>query len=136
MIGGLDRRSGAVLLLGLLALLGVRFTREHPLPAQARNGILLRLKADYSRTVLDSPAMAGNDRAALSARAAALAQRQNVSIEKSTVRGLLWGKFVRVEVSASGKTPPDGNGVRYFTLDLVGNAAPEVSGWKYYCALW
>lgn len=132
----LGGRKAVPFLIGLLALATVRYTREHELPPMARESILLRLKADYSRPVLQTAAKGGHDRAALATTAARLAENQKVVIEKATTRGILWPKYVRVEVSANGQPPPLGDRVRYFTIDFAGTATSEVSGFKYYFYLW
>ncbi len=129
-------RKSLPFLLGLLALAVVRYTRVHELPPLARESILLRLKADYSRPVLQAASNAGHDRATLATTAAQLANNQKVEIEQATTRGILWPKYVRVEVSANGQPPPLGDRVRYFTIDLAGTATSEVSCFKYYFYLW
>lgn len=132
-IGG---RKAMPLLLGLLVLATVRYTRRHDLPPMARESILLRLKADYSRPVLQTAMIGEHDRTSLATTVAKLAENQNVVIENATTRGILWPKYVRVEVSANGLQPPIGGRVRYFTIDFAGTATSEVSGFKYYFYLW
>ncbi|MEA3212803.1 MAG: hypothetical protein QOE70_5860 [Chthoniobacter sp.] len=125
-----------VFLVGLGVLVAVRLTREHELPPMARESILLQLKADYARPVLQTVATTGHDRAALARRAALLVERQKVEIEQATTRGILWPKYVRVEVSVNHEPPPDRNPVRYFTIGWSGLASSEISGSKYYLHLW
>jgi hypothetical protein len=128
--------KAVVVLAGFVGLTTMRFQREHELPPLARETILLRLKADYARPVLETPAHGGYNRQALQTTATALAERQRVQIDRATVRGILWPKYVRVEVSVNGQPPPDGNPVRFFTIDWAGMAQSEVSGSKYYLRLW
>jgi hypothetical protein len=127
----------AGLLLVFVGLAILRFTREHELPPMARESILLRLKADYSRPALRQLSAAAPSSEQKLAGYAALQENQSVQIDRATVRGILWPKFVRVEVSVNGKPPPDNHPVRYFTLDaLSGNAISEISDRKYYFDLW
>lgn len=128
-------RKSIWLIFAFGALIIVRFIREHELPPMARETILLRLKADYSRKVLEEMKSGSRDRATLEEQAAMLARRQRVEI-RSTTRGILWPKFVRLEVSVDGQPPPLGDAVRYFTIDWSGNATSEISGFKYHCHLW
>ena len=86
-------RKSLPYLLGLLALAAVRYTRVHDLSPLARESILLRLKADYSRPVLQAASNVGHDRAMLTATAAQLANNQKVEIEQATTRGILWPKY-------------------------------------------
>lgn len=113
-----------------------RWAREHPLPRDAREAILLQLQADYARPVLAQFQSKQTDRAALERLATRLAQRQEIRLERITARGLLWPKYVRAEVSVAGQPPPDGRPVRYFTLGWMGYAKPEISALRYYCNLW
>ena len=121
--------------LGLLVLTMVRSTREHELPPMARESILLRLKADYSRPVLQTMTAAAPDRRAFAKAATLLTEQQKVQIEKATTRGILWPKYVRVEVSVNGQVP-NRDPVHYFTINWAGLATSDISGFKYYCALW
>jgi len=120
-----------LLLVGVAAVLALRYLHGHPLPDQARKTMLLRLKADYSAPVLDA-----RGKESVQTTAARLEGAQNVRIESVAVRGLLYPKYVQAEISVDGKPPPDGRRVRYFELDIVGNATALPGGSRYYLRLW
>jgi len=120
-----------LLVIGVVALLALRYLHGHALPDQARKTMLLRLKADYSAPVLDA-----RGKESVQTTAQRLEAAQDVRIESVAVRGLLYPKYVQAEISVDGKPPPDGRRVRYFELDMLGNATALPSGSHYYLRLW
>jgi hypothetical protein len=115
---------------GFAVLYAIRWFVPHTVPPIVLNNLKFRLSNDYA----PPGSVPVSNRAAF---AAAENLRKQVTIERVTAKGLLWGKYLRVEVSIAGATPPDGRRVRYFTADPIsGYVTHEPSARKFYLALW
>lgn len=116
-------------MLAITALYAVRWLLPHTVPPATLDAIRFRLANEYA-----PPGTVNlSDRAALAASAKL---RGQVKLERISAKGLVWGKYVRVEVSIAGATPPDGRRVRYFNLDATGMFTAKHDGLDYYANLW
>ncbi len=123
-------KKALFLLAGFALLYAVRWFIPHTVPETVFRDMKFRLQNEYA----PPGAVPVTNRPAFDA---AQQLRDSVTIERITAKGLLYGKYLRAEVSVAGTAPPDGRRVRYYSKDPVsGSLTHDPSGLRYYFHLW
>ncbi len=123
-------KKALFLLAGFALLYAVRWFIPHTVPESVFRDMKFRLQNEYA----PPGAIPVADRVAFDA---AQKLRNSVTIGTITAKGLLYGKYLRAEVSVAGGPPPDGRRVRYYIKDpLSGFLTDDFTGYRYYINLW